>query len=422
MRTRSQRSLQGLLTLRIAGLGVCLSMLFGGIVLLVFLGAEDAVLQRQLQQALDDYQHATSSVDQRAATGAPPLHFFVGPASRLPPTMVQALRHRDDGYHEISSATYEYHVAITSPPHGAERLYAIIRLTDNEPTERLLWIAILTGAAVTSLVGFWLSRSIASRVVAPLSELVQCVEQDRPSAHLTALAPRLRRDEIGQLADALAGYIQQREITLQREARFIQDISHELRTPITIVQGAYDVLCESEQLQEAPDRERLERIGRSAARMHHTVRSLLWLAREERRTREHPVPFEQQFDAMIEEYHAILPPHIELCAAIDGTPSDAFEASFLTVALSNLIRNALDHAACHHIRVAVHETWAEVEDDGRGIDPVHLTYILERAERGEVNDNGGIGLSLVNRLCRRFAWSLQIESQVDGGTKVWIRQ
>ena len=409
---RNGHGLQRLLTLRIAGLGAGLSILFGGFVLLVFLGAEDAVLKRQLNQALDDYRNASSSSRQ-------PIHFFVGPDSRLPQELAQVLGQRDDGHYEIESDRYEYHAVIVSPPNGAERLYAIIRLRDNEPVERLLLSAIFVGAGVTSLVGFWLSRGIASRVVGPLSNLVRCVEQDDPGERIAALAPRLRPDEIGQLASALVTYIRQSEATLNREARFIQDVSHELRTPITIVQGAYDVLRES--LQDTQDRDRLERIGRSAARMHHTVNSLLWLAREERRLRQNPVTFAQQFDAMIEEYRAILPPDIELSASIDNTPPDAFEASFLTVALSNLIRNALDHAACHHIRVAVREHVAEVEDDGRGIDPVHLPRILERAERGEVNDNGGIGLSLVSRLCRRFAWSLQIDSEMDHGTLVSIR-
>ncbi|WP_179130905.1 sensor histidine kinase [Candidatus Entotheonella palauensis] len=392
-------------------MGVCLSVLFGAFVLLVFLGAEDAVLKRQLRQALNDYAQTESPMAQ-------PLHFFVGPASRLPEALAPSLRQRGDGYHEMSSDAYEYHVAITSPPDGGERLYAMIRLPDNEWAERLLWLAIFVGAVGTSLVGYGLGRGIAFRVASPLSELVQCVEQDDPSACIAALVPRLQPDEIGQLAATLADYVRQREATLNREARFIQDVSHELRTPITIVQGAYDVLRES--LQAEPDRERLERIGRSATRMHHTVQSLLWLAREERRWRQHPVPFAQQFESMIEEYRAILPTGISLRAEMESVSPDAFEGALLTVALSNLIRNALDHAACQHIRVVVRADAAEVEDDGCGIDPARLPRILERAQRGEVNDNGGVGLSLVSRLSRRFAWSLQIESEVGRGTRVMI--
>ena len=417
---RRNKGLQRLLTLRITGMGVGLSLLFGGLVLAVFLGAEDAVLKRQLRQALDDYAPPTSPLDQEDELERPPLplHFFVGPASRLPKTLAQKLLSRADGQYEIHSDTFEYHIAITSPPSGGERLFAIIRLTDNEPAERLLWLALLSGAVATSLVGFWLSRGIASRVVAPLSELIRCVEQDNPSDRIADLVTRLRPDEIGQLAETLRDYIRQSETTLSREARFIQDVSHELRTPITIVQGAYDVLHES--LQSPSDRDRLERIGRSVVRMHHTVRSLLWLAREERRFRQHPVPFRQQFEAMIEEYQAILPADIELVTQVDSPPCDAFEAAFLIVALSNLIRNALDHAACHHVRVVVREATAEVEDDGQGVDPKQLSHILERAQRGEINDDGGIGLSLVSRLCRRFDWSLHLDSVVNQGTKVLI--
>ena len=408
-----RKGLQELLTLRIAGMGICLSLIFGGLVLFVFLGTEDAVLERQLRQALDDYDQTIASHDQI------PLHFFVGPESRLPEELAKSLRQRDDGEYEIHSDTHEYHAAITSPPGGGERLYAIIRLTDNESLERLLWLAIVGGAVVTSLVGWWLSRGIAARVVAPLSELIQCVEQPNPSGRVDELLPRLRADEIGQLAETLGNYIRQSEITLNREARFIQDVSHELRTPITIVQGAYDVLRDS--LQGPSDRDRLERIGRSAARMQHTMRSLLWLAREERRLRQNPVPFEQQFEAMIEEYRAILPPDVEIETRVEGTPLDAFEASFLIVALSNLIRNAVDHAVCHSICIEVRENIAIVKDDGRGMDSQSLSRILERAERGEVNDEGGVGLSLVSRLCRRFDWSFQLDSDVKGGTTACIR-
>lgn len=98
---------------------------------------------------------------------------------------------------------------------------------------------------------------------------------------------------------------------------------------------------------------------------------------------------------------------------------------FLTI--QPLVENAIRHGIMKRtrggtifIRIAVHETHAEitVEDDGIGMDDKQLQRILERTAEGK----SGVGLiNTDRRLIRHFGTGLEIESRPDKGTKVTFR-
>ena len=86
----------------------------------------------------------------------------------------------------------------------------------------------------------------------------------------------------------------------------------------------------------------------------------------------------------------------------------------------NLIRNACQHARARSIQVVLQADRLQVIDDGVGVPAAELPQILARGARG-TNARGsgfGLGLSLVQRLCDRFGWTLSVDSQPGVSTRV----
>jgi signal transduction histidine kinase len=93
-------------------------------------------------------------------------------------------------------------------------------------------------------------------------------------------------------------------------------------------------------------------------------------------------------------------------------------ASFFQIVLSNLIRNAIQHTESGKISVVVKDDRVIVSDTGAGIGPDDLKRVNLPLATGTQNKGFGLGLSIVKRLCNRFDWKLNIESETGLGTTV----
>ena len=103
---------------------------------------------------------------------------------------------------------------------------------------------------------------------------------------------------------------------------------------------------------------------------------------------------------------------------LGGHPQLKVPVSLFQIALTNLVRNAIQHTASGKIRVAVTGDRVIVSDTGSGIAKKNLNFITQAHVRGDSSNGFGLGLSIVQRLCVRFAWNLKIKSEVGQGTVV----
>jgi signal transduction histidine kinase len=95
-------------------------------------------------------------------------------------------------------------------------------------------------------------------------------------------------------------------------------------------------------------------------------------------------------------------------------------ASLFQIALTNLIQNAVRYTSNGQITIYVRDDRLLVCDTGIGIDGSDLENITQPHVRGTGSDGFGLGLSIVSRLCDRFGWQFEIESEVDRGTTAQI--
>jgi len=85
--------------------------------------------------------------------------------------------------------------------------------------------------------------------------------------------------------------------------------------------------------------------------------------------------------------------------------------------IANLIRNAISYTEHGHIAICLDERGVSVKDTGIGIPKEQIQRIFDRYYVGTAGGEG-IGLSLVKRICGRYGWNIDIDSQEGSGTLI----
>ncbi len=390
---------------------LALGGLFGGVTLLVYHRVEDRMLRTRLEQMVDAGEHRRSSVS------------FVGPPASAPARLQQRLSGLSPGFHEWEEGDSETHVLLVADSETGKRTVAVVSLSESESSERRFGLALGIGVAVTSLLALLLARTLAVRIVSPIERLTERLTTGSLDALLPGDVPfdpaeegatgGRPTDEIAMLERALARAGRELTASAERERRFLREASHELRTPITVIQGVSDLLRESMDAGDKITRQRLERLDRGLSRMNTSVLSLLAMARAEHRLMATDMPpFEQQLEDMIEEARSLASPGVEVTFRLNAAPSSKLAASMLIVALSNLTRNAVEHTESGTVEVVVDASRASVHDNGPGLPPA----LLDQLRSSGPQPDAGIGLATVQRVCRRFEWRFNVECPAGSGT------
>jgi signal transduction histidine kinase len=281
-----------------------------------------------------------------------------------------------------------------------------------------LAVAVVLLTLLAWLVGVWSS----SRVISPVTELARRVEgmsgKDRPEP----LAPHFPDDEVGELAAALDDYAERMTELVKRDREFNSDVSHELRTPLSVIRGATELVLANPDLPEKM-RQRLLRIDRAAQQCTDLTTALLMLSREERGTGR--TNLRRLALQLAEASKPQLGQKPVLLRVVGGQDVfvDAPEA-VLAVALGNLIGNACKYTAEGEVAIIVEAGEVRVEDTGPGLSAEDAARLFERGYRGSSaggTSGGGIGLSIVRRLCELYGWQVSIAPGEERGAVATLR-
>ncbi|NOT88464.1 MAG: HAMP domain-containing histidine kinase [Lysobacter sp.] len=256
------------------------------------------------------------------------------------------------------------------------------------------------------LVGWW----AASRVMSPVTELAQRLRRSGRSAEPEALASHFAEDEVGELAKALDDYAERLTDVVKRDREFNADVSHELRTPLAVIRGASELLLAKPDMDDKT-RARLQRVQRAEQQCTDLISALLLLSRNERGHGAADVGrlAEQLLDAHRTQLGG-KPLTLRMEGAVGQVVVDAPDAA-VTVALSNLIGNAVKYTQQGEVVVRLGDNAVEVIDSGPGLSAEDAARLFERGYRGshaEHTQGGGIGLSIVRRLCALYGWRVRV--------------
>lgn len=338
-----------------------------------------------------------------------------------------ALANLSAGYHDRTIDGVDAVILVTD--RAGQRLYLTF---DRSGVRRLATVFGLLPLAMVLLVVYlstWLALRASRRAFSPVIALARKVRELDPAApDPTQLDPaRLPGDpddEVRELAHALSRYAQRLEEFVERERNFTRDASHELRSPLTVIQMSAGMLEADASLSEA-GRRSVARIARAARDMEELTSAFLMLARES----ETGLPVETACvnDVLTEELERarLLATDKPVTSRLDATHRVFVDApeKLLPVMLGNLLRNAFSYTDAGEVTVEVGAGTVVIRDTGVGIAPGKLDAIYQPFVRGDTARRGGhgVGLTIVRRLSDRFGWPVTIDSSVGVGTRVTIR-
>lgn len=207
---------------------------------------------------------------------------------------------------------------------------------------------------------------------------------------------------------------------LKNQQRFTANVSHELFTPITIMQNKLENLLSSENLSEPM----IEKVIDQQNHLNHLqqiIKALLLIARIENDqfVKTDNVKLMEVIDEIIENIEdraEMKNITIENCIIPDAYVSNV-NKSLLYILLFNLISNAIKYN--HNggwIKIISYKEdnqhYIEVKDNGIGIDSSHIHTIFDRFKRIDplVGEGHGLGLSIVNAIVRFHNGSIEVES------------
>lgn len=348
--------------------------------------------------------------------------FYVdgGPGSFALPDDLTALA---PGFHEVFRPPHAYHAVIRDV---AGRRYALLQdQSDFEAREHLLFAVVLVGFLISLALAAVLGVVMARRVMAPLIRLASQVRRrEQQLSEAPALASQFPPDEVGQLAAAFDDTLGQLRQALGRERLFTSDVSHELRTPLMVISTSCELLLANPSLGER-ERRHLGKIARSCEDMRDLAQTFLLLARAEHRqpSTVAELPVAQVAEELALQWRGeIEAKGLSFELRVEGSAAGSFHAPFLRTVMGNLLRNALHYTQQGHVRLLLTTEGFAVEDSGIGIPEAYQEAVFQVFERGAQSggEGKGVGLSLVQRICRLQGWRVRLDAVQPHGCRFSI--
>jgi signal transduction histidine kinase len=341
-----------------------------------------------------------------------------------------------------------YHVLITPVLNQNTRVATLlVGLPSQSHTIPFLPIWLFHGTLtllVAAIGGYWL----AGKALRPVKMITQMANE----INATDLRRRLhlkRRDEFGALAATFDQMLARLEAAFKRQTQFAADASHELRSPLTIID--LDIHRALTQLHTPEEyRQILQQIQAENEQMTYIVNNLLTLARADTGQlvlQRQEVDLSDLALASVERLLSFAQQsHVALSTGelpellVSGDPQ------YLSRMLMNLVENGIKYTSGIGSRVHVElgcrqERWAvlRVQDDGPGIAKEHLPYLFERfyrvdkartrrkkeqtgaASGGQEPGGTGLGLAIVQWIVQAHGGEIRVESQLGSGSTFEVR-
>ncbi len=310
--------------------------------------------------------------------------------------------------------------------------YRPMRLALGDLLPRLLW-----SGAIALVVSMGLAALLAYSITRPLDRIAHAAEEVAAGSYEQRLQISTPK-EIARLVTSFNRMARQVQATLQSQQDLVANVSHELKTPLTSIQGYSQALLDGTARNAAAQQRAATIIHEETGRMRRLVDELLELARLESGQvdlEREPVDVAElvrdcaaRFSAVAEKTGSVLDAQVPATLPVMG------DSDRLSQVLGNLVDNALKHSrdAREGGRVLIsgesqgESVLCSVTDNGPGIPAEELPRIFERfyqVEKSRVRRGGGagLGLAIAREIVEGHGGCLLAESVEGLGTRITMK-
>lgn len=332
------------------------------------------------------------------------------------------LADREPGFGRVEMGEGAVPVLHVSERDG-QRLYLVFDENQVSNLAFYFGIAPLTGVLLIIYVLTWLGYLMSRRAVSAMVQLADAVRNfDFQEGRFDQLRLEDMTDttdtEVLALVNAFDQFTTRLERFVARERNFTRNASHELRTPLAVLKGNLDILKKNP---DSPRRtDTYERMARTVRDMESLVETLLILAREsESKLSWSSVVLNDLVAEQLDQVkRAVDRPEVRTSMSASVLLETEAPERVLGIIFHNLLRNAMTFTESGEVSVHVDAHSVTVRDTGCGMSDADLERAFEPFYRAHdrSNEGYGLGLAIVARLCRRFGWPLEAESELGVGT------
>lgn len=339
-------------------------------------------------------------------------------------------------YHDERGAEWLY-ISYPANPRQPDEL---ILLSALRPTVRLstfvgdgLFVSFAQAGCVGVIIALLLAAAISQSVARPLKESAQAARA-LAAGDYSKQAPEKGPQEVQDLAHAFNEMSEQIQQARQMQRDFLANVSHELKTPLTSIQGYSQAILDGAT---ANPTHSAQVIYDEAGRLHRLVEELLDLARIESgqtRLRFQPVNLLVLIEAVMERMALKADRKgISLYHELGSLPDVIGDGDRLAQVFTNLIDNAIAHTPSGgQISVNGREhrngILVAVSDTGQGIPVEDLSRVFERfyqvdKSRSRADKHGtGLGLTISREIVAAHRGIIRAENAEGGGARfsVWL--
>jgi len=337
-----------------------------------------------------------------------------------------------ESFRNDALSRFPIRVSVSQPVVKGSRNFVIqvgTPLKDVTETTESLWLILLIASPLLLVLSSAGGYIVLSRALAPVKKVVAAAQQISAEDLSHRIEGPAGKDEIGQLVDTFNTMIARLEQSIDQIRRFTSDVSHELKTPLTVIFSEIDISIRKER----PWRETVALLGtlrEEAQRLEKIVDNLLFLSRMES-----TVGAPAFGTAALDEIVLRTFENLEPLAAKKGVTLNIArlepavvrgDETLLGRLLTNLIDNAIKYTPAGgrvDIMLSKRPTEAvlSVEDTGIGIPEESLPHIFDRffrAEHPSARGQGGsgLGLAIAKWIADAHGARIDVRSRLGQGT------
>ncbi|SFF79778.1 Signal transduction histidine kinase [Halobacillus alkaliphilus] len=293
----------------------------------------------------------------------------------------------------------------------------------------VLGIVLVAVSILTVIPLFFSARLLSNLITRPITSLIQTMNDTQSSGRFQRIElPRKSKDELYQMTETFNQMMNQLEANYEKQESFVSNASHELKTPLTVIESYSSLLKRRGKEDEDLFNESIEAIHSETQRMRKLTQQMLLLAKQDEKWKldmeVHSLTTILQSTANSFEKAYQREVSIEVVNEIELMTDQQKLKQLLYIFMDNARKYSEDQIDIR-IKEAQGKAVIQITDHGIGISNDHLDKVFDRfyqvdEARSRKSEGLGLGLSLARELAQVLEADISLTSERGKGTTASI--